>query len=384
VLPSDESSFLYSPTGNRTQSTVNGITTKYRYDDGKGNVTKIERPDGHNRTFSQYLFGIARTEKSTVLQTTQPLDYLERTVSAISRQVGSVTNGVNKTTRYQYDSSGRVNYVTTPNNLDSNISIARGRTSTTVTRGNRIQKDYFDRFGRIKKSEVSDGSQYIIVNRAFDVLGRLTFESFPHSNTSTPSQLGTYFEYDALSRKLSERVSAGAPGASDDLVTRYAYSGNTVQVTDRKDHTTTFSYRALGSPDNRVLIGIAQPEGVATTIDRSRRGDILKITQNGVSREYRYNGKYQLERIIQPEIADTVFTYDVNGAVETKRVGTGNTTRFEYDGRNNLIKTTFAQTSSNGAPNSETVTYEYRLDNSLFSVTTTLTYLVALQPPGSM
>lgn len=379
-IPTDDKIVnTYFPSGDLKSSNVNGKLSSYDYDN-EGNLISITLPDGHQTKYSQFVLGIPELIQQSRYQLGNFELVESREVDSRTGYINSVSdmsidvleNGGGGTTEYEYDRSGRVDNITTPRLGSSAISIDRGTSSTKTIRGNRQVEQFYDDYGRVTSTTTTDLSgevDSISVNYEYDELGRLTFESVPYSDNAR-SNYGTYSEYDVFGRVVKMYIGNSSEISSAESVTSFDYNDDTVTITDPENNITVQEYRAFGNPDDKLLVKTTQEEDVVTTIDRTYRGDIFKVTQLGLMREYKYDTNYQLERVIQPEIDDIVFTYTTNGQVKTKKIGSAPATTYSYDdGRGNLTGIVYGTSDHQGLiPNSESVSMTYYGDNNLRSV----------------
>ncbi|OGA24703.1 MAG: hypothetical protein A3I02_02010 [Betaproteobacteria bacterium RIFCSPLOWO2_02_FULL_67_26] len=125
----------------------------------------------------------------------------------------------------------------------------------------------------------------------------------------------------------------------------YNYGATTVAITNERNITHTYSYRAYGDPDKRELMSISVPEpGANVTITRNPIGRILTVAQGDKTRAYVYNAVGQvpagnfLTSIIDPETDTTTFGRDQVGNMTSRSVNGTPTTGFIYDALNRLTQ----------------------------------------------
>ncbi len=294
-----------------------GLETEYTYH-SSGALKTITDPNDNVTQFLNYYRGTARTEIHA--DTTE----VTRTVDTRGNITSESLDGI--TTTYHYDEMDRILSIITPREDDNNVTFDYDYNShgflKTVTRGPFIQESQYDGLGLLIK-QTAKGVEDITVTADFDALGRMTFTSFPNE------LVGTRFEYDDLGR-LEKQTNR------DNTIIRYDYrSDNKVRITDEKLNVTVKSYLAYGDGEP-WLIGISQPEGVTTTINRLNNGLIDYVSQNGVVMDYGYNGHWQLVSQTRPETGTTFYGRDNNGNMTTKQVGSSAATIFNYDVLNRI------------------------------------------------
>ena len=184
-----------------------------------------------------------------------------------------------------------------PKSDASEISVEWGWDKKVSTRGNLVREEIYDNYGRVTETinfdkSASPTTAPIVVKRSFDALGRLEFQTLPHDGVS--NVMRTTYTYDVLGRIRTEtdRIN-GVDGVS----TGYEYNGLNTVITDRRGYETKFFHRAFGSPDNAELVRIEQPNSVITKIDRTKRGDIISVSQSGSERNIAISREYTLSLI---------------------------------------------------------------------------------------
>lgn len=301
--------------GNMTSITRDGVTTSHSFD-SQGNVTSTTFPRSLTHNYSNHKRGIPQTEN-------QPEGVSITRIVSDAGNVTSETNGEGHTTVFGYDGLNRVTSIDYP--TGSSVTISYGSASKTATRGALTEATVYNGFGQ--PTSVSLGG----ITRTFqlDALGRKTFESDPGSSS------GTSYEYDILNR--IKRVT-NADSTSQSI----SYGSGSKAVTDERNRTTAFSYRAYGNPDQQFLMSISTPESSANvTIQRNSRDLTTQVTQAGLTRQYGYNSNYYLQSVTNPETGTTNYGRDAAGNMTSRSVGSSGTTSYSYDSQNRLTLVTY-------------------------------------------
>lgn len=238
---------------------------------------------------------------------------------------------------------------------------------------------------------------------AYDTNGRVSFQSYPSSQT-IPGSTGVRTFYDALDRVT--RVEQDSEHDVLTTTTEYLPYLRT-RVTNPRGAAITTSFMAWDQPTYDFPILSEQPEGKVIQIGRHPQfGWPLSLTQrNGANtlsatRRYVYDGNAQLCKTIEPETGVTVMGYDGAGNPAWQAAGlnansgsynsltdcqhsaasnSGRVVTRTYDARNRLTHLTFPDGIGNqiwtyekdNLPKSITA---YNNANSTFPVVTTYTY----------
>ena len=296
--------------------------------DALGQVSKIDRNIGTNTSFkASGPCGCAENEKTydsrgNVLTVKDRLNQTEswqyRTFSPASsydpllNQVTSYTDKRSKVTGYGYDAVSP-NTLTPKGNLTS-VTNALNQTTTYA----------YDSFGRLTtvidalnhattmgydvNSYVS--SQTDALNHAttfqYDLVGNVLSVSDPLSRQTTMS-------YDNLDRLLTVRNPVNATG---NPTYSYAYddNGNRISVTDANLKTWTFTYDAKNRQET-----VTEP---TVPVSRTTR--------------WQYDAADQLLKVIAPSGRTVRYAYDARGQQQAITDGLGNNVTFGYDNRGNL------------------------------------------------
>lgn len=141
--------------------------------------------------------------------------------------ITSATDENSKTTAYEYDSSDRLKKTTLPNLVEINTTYDDDGAQSVATQSNSfnsfVSKSKVDGLGRaIQDQTLNSATVLSIVDRQFDWANRVTYVSNPYAS-GTPVHTDT--SYDVLGRV--QTVTPPSNGSYS-----YAYSGNSVMVTD--------------------------------------------------------------------------------------------------------------------------------------------------------
>lgn len=388
------------------------LASRFAYSDD-GSVERVTDALGRETILLDYRRGIPRLISFPAAEP----GLARTTMSAIVDDMGRITQAksqLNIATDYRYDAMGRLNRVLHPEGDDvawadrvvafaelsqSEFGIKPGMWKQSFAEGNYRKDVYFDGRWRpmltreydavAEAAAVAAGNanptQRITVKR-YDDLGRLEFESYPVSTAESPYAVtqGTTYSYDVLGR-LESSTQTSELGH---LTTRVAYSNGKKTVTDPRNVSTEYEFRAFDQPDESAPSKIVQaaglPEAITTTIERNVFGNTTSITRSGsfatppttATRSYVYDADQRLCKRIQPETGTTLFHYDAVGNLdwsaeglnlpsltcETETSNIQKTTRI-YDGLNRLKQVDYP-----GAP---AVDYTYYADGALDTIEST-------------
>ncbi|WP_035061191.1 RHS repeat domain-containing protein [Andreprevotia chitinilytica] len=333
-----------SANGDLLSETSNGVTISYTYwPFGKVNTKTDAR--GNTTTYKTYAFGTPQEDD-------QPGGVvLKRVVNTTYGTITSQTDGRGNTTSYSYDAMDRLAGITPAINNATTITYSSTTPFTrSAMRGNDSLVEQYDGYGR----SIYTNHNGVIVNRSYDALGRKTFESYPSST------LGETSAYDALNR-----VTLQTHG--DNSTVQYAYDPanypNTVRETNERGFVVFHQNASYGDPDKGQLISTwtQGTEGAGVTIQRNLLGQIAKVTQNGKSRSYAYDGRYFLINRTDPETGTSTFGRDALGNMTSHQVAGSNTSLSTYDNLNRL------KTVSNPAQNTSAV-YSYDANSNVTDI----------------
>lgn len=300
--------------------------------------------------------------------------------------VASVTDENGFTSRYQYDSMGRLNHVAYPEG-DAVAWAPTARTFSVVAgvyglpshwrmwerTGSGYSLTHYDAMWRPVVVESYDNAdaantRSIVVNR-YDAAGRQVFQSYPVrslGNWNDAGLKGIRTSYDALGRTL-DVVQDSELGALASR-TRYLHdaSGPYTEVTNPRGQQTRTWFQAFDQPAYDAPVTIRHPAGAFTHITRDPFGKPTVLRRSNSSsptggtaalnRSYVYDAQQQLCKQIEPETGATVMAYDAAGNLQwsasgqalpsTTACNTANVPASErvlraYDARNRLVDLQF-------------------------------------------
>jgi RHS repeat-associated protein len=298
----------------------------------------------------------------------------------------SRTDANNHTTSYTYDALDRVIVVTDP----------VGKTTVIVYDGQGDKLQVTDRDGNLTQYQYDQRSRLI---KETDALGQTTTMTYDNNNNvrSVTDKDGhtTTFAYDVQNRRISVVDAIG-----DTSTTTYDAVGNKLTDTDANSHTTTYTYDALNRHATKsdavgsVTTFVYDSTGPCASCTGPTKGSSLVSKQTDGDGKIIYSKYDGLDRLIhavhkQGSTADTetsndaitVYTYDAVNNRLTWTEPDGNTTTYNYDADNRLIKEVNAagDTTLTGydgvgnivsvtAPTTNITTYTYDFDDRLIQV----------------
>lgn len=342
----------------------NGNEVHFEYD-VEGNLYKRKHPREPGQPLVETVYtGYKRGVAQSVTYPTG--DILSRVVADDST-VDSETNQRGFVTSYEHDELRRPTLITPPMYSATTIDWWEANPWERVERtGNHeevLRRDRHDRDVWIRERDVTDASTTYYINYKYDKAGRLVFESRPAASSTYTN--GLEYSYDALGRVLKQRDTATGHE------TLYCYGtacnaaragrpsvGNGFVVTDADGFESIFEYDSYGPASFLASVKQQRDQAgsdyITTSIARNAIGNIELVTQGGLTRQYIYNSRNLLWRIIEPEIGETVLGYDLAGNVKTKAVAGGAPITIIYDDLNRVKSST-----ASGSP---TTTLVFRYD----------------------
>lgn len=339
----------YTSEGQVSSESKHGMMTRYYYH-SSGDLNSVIDALGHPVQYPKYKYGV-------------PLRKVDQAGGVTSQKVDLFGNVISKTdanletTHYTYDAMRKVLSVTPPRGAKTTITYHAGGVldRTVTTRGNLKTVTDGDGFGRTVSTQQTDldSNRTITTTTKYDQYGQPIFKSFPQYGQAG-SMLGAYTKYDALGRVVKVQYPYGDD--RDSIATTVYTDGNKVTKTDANGHTTVYTYQVTGDSEQKKLIKIESPEGLNTTIARDALGNVTKVSQGNLSRQYIYDQHHQVEQEISPEVGilklerDKLgqvlsktyngsklikYSYDSLGRVLTESTVAGTTTRYTYDDNGN-------------------------------------------------
>lgn len=258
--------------------------------------------------------------------------------------ITALTDEAGATTRYGYDSMGRLlsQQFPTGDNVAWNsvalslermgaaqFGIPAGASKHSRTIGGQRTDTYLDAMFRpVLVTQNLNGVLNSAVVTRYDSSGRAVFASYPTRQVSDVAQSlgGTSTQYDALSRPQIVRQTSEL----GDLASSTDYIGNlSVRTTNPRGLATVTRHLAYDQPTYEIPLTIQHPEGVVTEIQRDALGKPLAITRRNadgsqtLTRRYVYDAFQQLCKTIEPETGASVQDYDAAGNLAWSAAGTG-------------------------------------------------------------
>lgn len=355
--------------GNLLSQTDAGVQTRFTYHPS-GDVATITDPNGNVSSFNGYKRGLAQNENQPEgVEITREVDNAGNLVRE--------TNGRGFTTRYSHDSLGRVTLVDNP--ISNDVTIDYGLNTKTATRGGMTEVVTIDGLGRSSRRLITgSGGESIAVDFGYDPLGRKVFESYPNSTK------GTGTEYDEIGRVVRVLHESTADRQSSQGSEIIRYSGLAEYLTDANRNEHILRYRMFGISDSKELIGKSVKSAsewtpvLSATMERNAKGQIVKATMGGVTREYGYDSRYYLVSSKEPEVGSasgesgpvrpTVFGRDANGNMTSRQVGTQPAVVYAYDGRNRVRTITYPASQNPSVPKAPDVVNTYNKNDQIVSI----------------
>jgi RHS repeat-associated protein len=273
----------------------------------------------------------------------------QATQTVFSSETGKLLVSVdpdNRTTRYYYDTFGRLRQIARENDLNTmsysypfteDVGIP-AKTVISAGAGARLEV-YYDELGRttyLKQAALKDAATAAdsMVDVSWDEFGRRTFVSEPYFMASpAPAKTGVKTTYDAIDRPLSE-----TPDAATGLgATTYVYDGiSGATVTDGRGKTRSVFVDSLG----RARISKENNAGATVTTRQyftyfGLPAGVKDAAGNRVTVAYDSAGRRL--SVDDPDAGKTTFTSNAFGEV-VKEVDQKGNRRFEYDKLGRITK----------------------------------------------
>jgi len=322
------------------------------------NSSGITSSDGKSVVFS-------RDGSSRITQIADPAGHTIRYTYSAAGDLASSTDAAGNITTYSYDSTHLLTNVVDPSGVQAirQDYDSQGRLIDTIDAlGHKVTythsvaaqiESVTDRLGNTTVYGYDANGNIISTT---DPLGNVTTATFDAasnklSETNALGKTRTY-TYDAFGNKLTEKDPLG-----NLIVTTYNQFNKPLTITDPLGRITTDTYDARGN-----LLSTKDPLGNVTSYTYASNG--LRATQTdplGHTTSYAYDTTGNLSQTTDALGHKTTYTYDANGnrlsqaVSRTRSDGTVETltTKFQYDGKNRLIVTTYPDgTTSQQAYNS--------------------------------
>ncbi|HEV2463744.1 MAG TPA: RHS repeat-associated core domain-containing protein [Acidobacteriaceae bacterium] len=385
----------YDTSGNVTSEKVSGISagpfTTYYYRNSYGQITSIVDPLTHPTTIG-YADNWSATGGSCVpandsAYPTSITNALNQTTSysynSCSGTIASVTDPNSATTSYTYDALNRVTRVNYPDGGTDVVTYNDAPTATVTSKVLRSGSDYlvttttYDGWGRTSEMEEPSSAK---VDTSYDALGRVASKSNPYYSSTDPLYGTTNYTYDALNRPTIQTQpdgsklqwcynDAASQGQTNCAAHLGSVTGEWVDFTDEAGKHWQRTSDSLGR-----LTEVIEDAGAAnleTDYSYDALNNLLRVDQWGGAhgsvgdrvRTFSYDGLSRLLCSSNPEnstslcpttgttsyTAGTIgYTYDADGNVSSKisllpnQTGSATlTTSYTYDKLNRLTNVSY-------------------------------------------
>ena len=302
-------------TGFLDRQTTFGITTTFGRDT-RGNRNRITDANNHSTTFTH--------EWGVVKNTVTPEFTIARTINSDGTVGTEVRRGLTTTFVYTAGRLGRVEpplgdwtYTDYDDAAGAWVKVRRGSSFTTTP---------LDGFGRPRGTENAVGVKTEI---RYDRDGRKAYESRPYE--SAADNVGDTFEYDAVGRL--KRVTH-----ADASTVTYAYTHDSVTITDEEGHATVQTWQAFGTPEASRLTAVTDADNKTWSYSYNAVGSLEQVTQpGGKLRTWDYDTQNRLASETHPESGTTTYDeYWPAGQLKKKTDARGQVFTYGYDGNDRL------------------------------------------------
>lgn len=323
-------------------------TTTYQYD-GQQRRTLVTYPE-ENAT--QYAYD-ANHNVTQITQIPKPGSAEPNIVASFTYEpnfnhIATHTDPNGNVTTFSYYANGKLQRITEPN-VNSQIPQthftynSHGQVETITDAEGTVTKYEYDPTGNLLRTIVDYGAEpdnlNIMTEMTYNAAGDVNSITDPRDNTTT-------FEYDPM-RRLT-KTTAPAPF---NYITRYEYypDGNLKLMqreTGDSNHpwqTISYTYTPTGK-----LETVTDPNGNVTQYEYDALDRLWKVTdaENSITKRL-YDAAGWLYKVIDAEDHDSVtYSYAPNGQLESLTDAKGNTTTYQYDGLDRLVKTTYPDDSN--------------------------------------
>jgi len=317
----------------------NGNVTSLTYSNGL--LTQVTDPHGR----SLYL-GYTNNSKLTTIA--DPLGRVTRIqYDSLFRAPIMITDPAGRTIRYNYNSQfqmtrktdrdGRIYFYTYKNQKPYSSMDGMGQTYFSVTNSanwsvNQNALSLYLRRQYVPSTTTSTDGRGNILRYQYDTNGYITQATYPDGAV-------TRYAYDGQTRQIS--IITNANGA----ITRYHYDGrgNRTNATDAIGNVTTYTY----DPVFNQITSLTDPNGRVTTYQYDSLGNRTNMTDALTNRTtYTYDPAGNLTSRTDPLGRTTTYAYDSYANRTNVTDPLGNTTSYAYDGVGNLIRKTDANGNS--------------------------------------
>jgi RHS repeat-associated protein len=336
------------PVGNKTTYTYDGAGRVATRIDPRGTIAGCNCAADFTWTYTYNDAGQLLTERN-------PLGHTTTNVYDDAGRLTSSTDALSRTTSYTYDDANRLRTETAPDPDAAGPLTAPVTTYTYDNVGNKLTETdprgntttfAYDGSNRLTSTTGPDpdgaGPQPApVTTNTYDPNGNLASTVGPRGNVrgANPDDFRTTFTYDAAGRMRTETrpdPDGAGPALPPKTTNVYDPVGNLASVTDGNNHTTSYSYYAVG----RILT-VTGPDLGVTTYTYDDAGNLLtRRDDNNHATSYAYDGAGRLVTETSPDPdgpgpqgpAVTSYSYDPNGNRLTVTDPNGNATGTAGDG----------------------------------------------------
>ena len=343
--------YVYDPLGRITTTTQpDGTTTQTTYDDRQVTLTDA---NGHQtrRTVDAHgrLLTVEELDGSATPTTRYTYDALDRVVD--------VTDAASHHTTLTYDSLGRKTQMIDPDMGTWAYTYDAVDNLITQTDARGVKTTFaYDKLNRVTSKSYTYNGSRVITNPGTVTYTYDAAPSFPKGRLSRvdDGSGNTQFDYDALGRLLKEtKTISGAP-----FVVQRSYDllGRVTTLTYPDGDAVLYTYTRQGGIDQVRLQSGATTTTIASNLDYNAAGQLLKLAYgNGVTTDYQYDAKTLRLQSLRTQTASATplqnftYTYDAVGNVQTITDAVyGANQRFTYDARDRLTGVTGAYDETYG------------------------------------
>ena len=234
-----------------------------------------------------------------------------------------------------YDGNARPQTSTSPHGASTTYEYNDTERWTKATTNGRWSKTTKDGLGRTVKVEAGDasGTKSVVDSEyaacACSPLGKLWRVSQPHAPAA--AAVWTTYTYDPLGRTTRVTLPDGSH-------TDYAYTGNTVQMTDAAGKWKRYTIDGVGN-----LVKVTEPVVGDTTYTYDAVNHLTQVamTRDGVTqtRTFVYDGATQrLSSATNPETGTVTYAYNADGTLQSKTDAKGQRIQSTYDDKQRVTQ----------------------------------------------
>jgi RHS repeat-associated protein len=332
LLPPDGRQFLISrQNGLQSVTDLNGNTVTYTPDG-------IQHSNGQSVVFS-------RDDQGRITAATDPADNQATYAYSAAGDLTGATNQAGQTTTYAYSNTHALTGTTDPLNVQvdqdqyypdgrlASHTDALGHTTYYADDLDLRQEMITDRLGRVTVNEYDSAGNIV---RTTDAAGGLTTRTFDANNNMLT-------QTDPLGRTRTYT---------------YDTNNNRTGQTDPLGNRTSYTYDSTGR-----LLTVTDPLGRVTVTNVYEGNGNLTTTTDalGNTTTYTYDAQGQQTSVTDPLGNKTSYQYDANGNKIQETDPLGHTTSYTYDANNNVLTKSTTRTTSSGM---ETLTTTWQYDSS--------------------